>query len=149
MPPLPKDPSVRRRRNKTPGARVLTFPTKTSAPPLPDVVEWHPRVLAWWSKVWASPMAAEWLDADVERLYMLAVVVDRFWRSGDPALLSEIRLTGALFGLSPIDRRRLSWEIDRGEEADERAAKRRSAAKPATARPAKPKTRDPRLALAQ
>lgn len=162
MPPLPKDPSTRRRRNKTPGARVLTFPTKTTAPPLPELeledrdgnrlpLVWHDRTRSWWATAWASPMAAEWLDADVERLLMLALVVDRFWRTGDTALLSEIRLTGALFGLSPIDRRRLSWEVERGEEAEERTAARRSSSpsKSSASSSSSKAPKDPRLALAQ
>jgi len=33
---------------------------------------------------------------------------------------AEIRLQGVRFGLSPIDRRRLQWEIEHTEEAQHR-----------------------------
>jgi hypothetical protein len=151
MPPLPKDPSTRRRRNRTPGARVLTFPKKkTATPELPAELAWHPRTLAWWQAAWRSPMAAEWLDSDVERLFMLALAVEDLWRNGNLDRLSEIRLSGALFGLSPIDRRRLNWEIDRGEEAEERTRDRRS--RPSSTQSASSssaKRDDPRRVLAQ
>jgi hypothetical protein len=52
-------------------------------------------------------------------------------------LAGEIRLQRLCFGLSPIDRRRLQWDIDRGDEAEAKTAARKVTR-------AKPK-RDPRL----
>jgi hypothetical protein len=46
------------------------------------------------------------------------------------ALSAEIRLQRQCFGLSPIDRRRLQWEIERTEEAQEKGRKRRTPPKP-------------------
>jgi hypothetical protein len=59
------------------------------------------------------------------RLFRLALLVDDYWQ-GAPSgrqrrLAAEIRLQGQLFGLSPIDRRRLQWQV---EQVEERRAKR-------------------------
>jgi hypothetical protein len=88
------------------------------------VLAWHPLTLLWWRDVWKSPMAAEYLQADKHGLYRLAVLVDAFWRSEDPRLASEIRLQGMNFGLTPLDRRRLQWEMqdDDGSKALRAAA---------------------------
>lgn len=127
MPRAPKDPKIRQRRNRSSTAATLVDdgsarPDET--PQLPANEVWHPMTLAWWADVWASPMANEYLRVDVHGLYRLAYLVNRFWLLGDPSLASEIRLTGQLFGLTPIDRRRLQWEVakveDRERERDPR-----------------------------
>lgn len=38
-------------------------------------------------------------------------------------LMKEIRLQEARFGLSPVDRARLHWEVAKGEEAEKRRKK--------------------------
>ena len=53
-------------------------------------------------------------------LARLAMIIDDFYQSGNPKLLAEIRLQEARFGLSPIDRSRLQWEVQKGEEAERR-----------------------------
>lgn len=64
-------------------------------------------------------MAVEYLAADVPGLVLLADLVDRFnW--GDATLAAEIRLQRQCFGLTPLDRRRLQWEIERAEQAQKR-----------------------------
>lgn len=146
MPPLPKDSSTRQRRNKTAGARVLHLVgdgERAKAPELPKITgrRWHAQTRAWWRDLWASPMAPEYDDSDRHGLYQLAVLVDDFWHEPDAKLAGEIRLQRQCFGLTPIDRRRLQWEIDRGEEATVRTAARREAPRP---RPKK----DPRALLA-
>jgi hypothetical protein len=79
-------------------------------------------------------MASEYLQADIRGLHRLAVLVDDFWTAANVtarlAVSSEIRLLGLTFGLSPIDRRRLQWEIDKGDEAEERAQRRKVAKQP-------------------
>ena len=40
-------------------------------------------------------------------------------------MAAEIRQQSVRFGLSPIDRRRLQWEVEKGEQATERTSKRR------------------------
>lgn len=141
MPPNPKHPSVRARRNKTSTAATLSPVHDVEAPDLPER-DWHPQTLAWWADVWASPMAPEYDDSDKHGLFLLAVLVDRFWTSPHWTLAAEIRLQRQCFGLSPMDRRRLQWEIDRGEAAAERSERRRPPREPLRV------VGDPREALA-
>lgn len=101
-------------------------------------------VVAWWADVWRSPMASEYLKVDVRGLYRLAMLEQDFWaagsRSGRLAVAAEIRHAAIAFGLTPIDRRRLQWEVDKGEEAAAKTAKRRA--------PAPDPAKDPRAVLA-
>ena len=101
--------------------------------------DWHPLTRAWWREVWHSPMEAKFLKVDMHGLYMLAELVDRFWWAPSTALSAEIRQHRLAFGLTPIDRRRLQWEI----EDDEPAAGRRDT--PSDATPAA--SGDPRARL--
>lgn len=95
------------------------------------VLEWHAMARAWWNVVWDSPMAREeWIDADVPNLLILVSLVDDFWRTGDKAVAAEIRQQSREFGISPMSRRTLQWEIKRIEAA-ENAAKKPPAARPA------------------
>lgn len=121
MPALPKPAALRQRRNKKAGATELVE-SRRRAPVLPNDLgrEWHRLTRAWWAKVWRSPMANEYLDTDVDGLVRLAVVVDQFYETLDPKLMAEIRLQEARFGLSPVDRSRLQWEVAKGEEAARR-----------------------------
>lgn len=142
--PAPKDPARRRRTNRVAGARTLHVVPDLKVPPLPANRDWRPETRVWWAGIWKSPMAPEFDTADINELLLLAVLVDSFWREPSKELAAEIRLQRQCFGLTPIDRRRLQWEIDRGEEAEERAAKRKAAAAPRSATPRK----DPRKLLA-
>jgi hypothetical protein len=132
MGPPPKDPKLRQRRNHYPGGATLQMPVigTTTAPidekPAPDLppravgdVPWHPDTLAFWREVWASPMASEFIAADVHGLVLVARLIDKF-NYGDVSLAAEIRLQRQCFGLTPLDRRRLQWEIERGESAEKR-----------------------------
>ena len=50
---------------------------------------------------------------------MLAVLVDTFFTTTGPrrtSLMAEIRLNEALLGATPVDRRRLGWEVEPAEE---------------------------------
>lgn len=127
--PAPKHPSARSRRNKTSTAATLRADHAIVAPELPGD-GWHPMTLAWWRDIWASPMAPEFDDSDRHGLYLLAQLVEDFWQADTPTarkdLAGEIRLQGQRFGLSPLDRRRLQWEIERTEEAQERGRQRRA-----------------------
>ena len=128
MPRMPKHPSTRARRNKVAGARTLTAVHDVETPELPEFedFEWHPMTLSWWEDIWASPMAPEYDDSDVHGLFMLAMLVDQYWTQPSAAVAGEIRLQRQCFGLTPIDRRRLQWEIDRGEEAEQATRQRRN-----------------------
>lgn len=87
------------------------------------VLPWHPLTVAWWTTIWDSPMVDEWVDADVPALIVLAALVDDFWRFGDKGTAAEIRMQQREFGLSPLSRRTLQWEIKRAK-ADSLAAPR-------------------------
>lgn len=142
--PPPKPAGLRQRRNKvTGGATLPADGPSRPAPKLPDrgchvcegtgeatggecsvcegtgVLPWHPLVLQRWAAVWASPMASEFLDADVHGLYVLADLWDMYWK-GDRDRAAEIRLQEQRFGLSSLDRRRLQWEVEKVEQAQKR-----------------------------
>ena len=125
--PAPKHASVRSRRNKNSTAATLTTVHDVQAPDLPDG-DWHDLTLEWWADIWASPMAPEFDSSDRHGLFILATLVDGFWKSPSQALAAEIRLQRQCFGLTPIDRRRLQWEIERVDEAQDRGERRRAAA---------------------
>ena len=146
--PAPKDPSARARRNKVSTNAKLSANPDLEIPPLPKRGGWHEMTTAWWNDLWSSPMAPEFDTSDMHGLYQLALLVDDFWLSETTAdrirLAAELRMQGQRFGLSPIDRRRLQWEIERTEEAQQKGAKRRAAAPPSA--PANGGS-DPRSAL--
>lgn len=72
--------------------------------------DWHPETRAWWRDIWRSPMAEEWLKADVHALNRLAVLVEMYWRDPAKELLAEIRLQEQRFGLTWADRHRLQFK---------------------------------------
>jgi hypothetical protein len=125
VPPLPKDPKLRQRKNRDSTAAQLEAPAGLLE--IPDLPargrrKWHPFTVAWWTAVRTSPMATEYLEADLNGLYMLAVLVDEFWRLPSAQLAAEIRQQRQCFGLTPIDRRRLQWTVQRVEEGAKRQA---------------------------
>ena len=63
-------------------------------------------------------MANEFLPTDIDGLARLALLVDDYYKRPHKDLMSEIRLQEARFGLSPVDRSRLQWEVQKGEEAE-------------------------------
>ena len=158
--PAPKPSSIRQRANKKAGATKLKVDTghsdaqdnntqnKAKPPTLqnPDKRKFHRLTRAWWKRVWNSPMANEYLETDVDGLARVAILIDNYYKilEIDPMskltkeLMSEIRLQEARFGLSPVDRSRLQWEVQKGEEAE---AKRRPARQP---RAEGDTTKDPR-----
>lgn len=157
-----KPDHLRQRRNKIPGAAHLpteelslenAVPDLPSRPPMagpdgaPLLNEWHSMVIEWWESVWRSPMASEYLDADMKGgLYLLADLHQARWNATDShelvKLAAEIRLQEVRFGLSPVDRSRLRWTIEQGETAAERTESRRAGKAPTV-----PKRKDPRDVL--
>lgn len=123
--PIPKRPGTRQRRNRpTTAATVHAGPAiKVDLPGREG--GWHPLTLITWDVWWASPLVEEWVDADVPGLVELAALVDDFWRADKVAdrakARSEVRLSSREYGLSPLSRRSLQWEIKRVQAA-ERAA---------------------------
>jgi hypothetical protein len=130
--PNPKNNPARR--NATSTRAHLSVVHDVQAPLLPKGRDWHWQTESWWRDIWASPMAPEFDDSDKHGLFALAMLVDDFWVADSASerakLSAEIRLQRQCFGLTPIDRRRLQWEIDRGEEAEEKTRKRKSSTAP-------------------
>ncbi|WP_457851847.1 phage terminase small subunit [Kocuria carniphila] len=131
--PLPKPVGVRARRHKTSTAAKLRSDATIIAPelpPLPLNQEWHELVRTWWEDIWASPMAPEYTESDRHGLFKVAMLHQDFWTAesskGRQDAAKEIRLQEMRYGLSPIDRRRLQWEIERTEEAKDRGTRRRA-----------------------
>lgn len=107
---------MRQRRNKAATrATLYVLDSRTKEPPqLPDG-DWHELTLQWWRNVWSSPMAPEYLEADLHGLILLAHLIEQYWRDPQVKTAAEIRAQSQLFGLSPLDRRRLQWEVRRVE----------------------------------
>ena len=98
---------------------------KLKPPTLPKGRRWDALTKQWWADIWASPMAPEYLKADTGGLFRLALLVDAFWAgSMDVRLAAEIRQEQAAYGLSPLDRRRLEWTIEKTEQEKARRKKR-------------------------
>lgn len=130
----PKSPDLRQRRNKA--STRATLPSEAEAkhrrvPAMPkrDRGEWHANVKRWWKVIWQSPMAGEYTDADKEDLFQIVQLRQDFedaqTASDRLKIAAEIRLQAQRFGFSPMDRRRLQWEIERGESAEDRTKSRR------------------------
>lgn len=136
--PTPKQASTRARRNKSSTGAVLNADHAIVAPELPEG-DWHRLTLEWWRDLWASPMAPEYVDVDRHELYKLAMLVDDFWTTTSmktrQELSAEIRQQRKDFGLTPMGRRSLQWEIERTEEAQDKGQRRRTKAADTTAAP--------------
>ena len=95
-------------------------PVVAPAIPNPDGREWHPLTVASWHRAWRSEMASQWLETDGDGLGRLALLWDLFYKQPAPQIMAEIRLQEQRFGLSPLDRSRLQWEVSRAEGAEQR-----------------------------
>ncbi|HMH58561.1 MAG TPA: hypothetical protein VK537_05220 [Galbitalea sp.] len=131
--PLPKHSSTRQRRNATSTRAILHPVSNPDIPDLPEYVAWHPAVVAWWRDAWASPMVPEWTESDRHVLDMAARSMQTVWAEasspGQRTMASaEVRMLLRECGLTPMARRALQWEVDRGEEAEQRTRVRRNTA---------------------
>jgi hypothetical protein len=128
--PPPKPAHLRQRTNKKAGSTVLELvpgavgKRKIPEIPNPDGREWHPFTLLQWANAWRSPMASQWLDSDFDGLARLAWLWDDYNRTHGLDYIKEIRLQSAAFGLTPLDRSRLQWEVLKTNDAEERAKRR-------------------------
>lgn len=139
---MPKPAHMRQNKTKKAGATTLSAPDteqeeKVKVPSLqnPDKRKFHRLTKAWWNRVWESPMAGEYLPTDIDGLARLALLVDNYYKKPDKELLAEIRLQESRFGLSPVDRSRLQWEIVKGEEAERKRKPSQRQQKPSTIDP--------------
>lgn len=129
--PLPKHPELRQRRNKSASRAILPAESSpiTSRPRLPanpDEEGWHPMAKRWWRDVWDSPVRHEFMRADLGSLFRLVDMVDAYWKSRSLALAKEIRMMEREFGLTPMARRRLEWQVAQSEEAKDKHQVRRA-----------------------
>ena len=127
----PKPSSARRRRNATHGSTLYVVePGDINVPPLPSRRIWQQETVERWEGLFSSPMAPEFLSADLYNLYDLAELWDDYLLAEDAdnriKLSKEIRIKGQAFGLTPMDRRKLSWEIEKGEQAELQTRARRN-----------------------
>lgn len=111
--PAPKPPGQRRRRNTDGSApRWKTLPPDSGrdAPPLlKREAGWSEQVIDWWKTIWASPMAALWLPADMGALHDLAELRQQF--ADGENVSSHIRAIEDRVGLTPKSRNMLAWQV--------------------------------------
>ena len=129
--PLPKDPTLRQRRNKSTTRAMLPAEAghRERRPRLPELEEgdsWHPMACRFWAAIWSSPMSFTFLRADEQSLFRLLILVNKFWKTGSLNVAREIRMLEREFGLTPLSRRRLEWTVAQAEEAMDRHEQRRS-----------------------
>lgn len=123
----PKAPELRARRNARMPGRTLPTAEQSESRDVPELPprkrgRWHPEAIRWWETAWRSPMASEWLAADMRGgLLRLLDLWDAWWKAKSSSerldIAKELRLQETGFGLSPLDRKRLEWEVDRREDA--------------------------------
>lgn len=120
----PPKPASQRQRQSEPGKGPRRLPaggrSGTGIPTLPGAAKLSKATREWWKRVWQSPMSSVYLDADLTGLIRLARLLDRDEKGEATAtMLAEIRQLEDRFGLSPLARRRLEWEVSqsKGTEA--------------------------------
>lgn len=127
---LPKPERNRTRPNRGPqGAALPAEGRPGRTPPLgnrPGGGAWLQSTKDWWKAVWASPPAAQWLEADRFALQRLALILDRIAGGEDTAALHrEARAIEDNFGLSPYGRRRMLWTVNKDAPRRPTKVKRR------------------------
>jgi hypothetical protein len=122
--PLPKDPGSRRRRNPNAPAVVEFSGPGRKPPPLPTTVKVPATVRAWWRTLWASPISQGFDVVDHAALTRIVVLwVRALDGRATVGELAELRQLEDRFGLNPLARRRLGWQVlsPQGASADEDA----------------------------
>jgi len=77
-----------------------------------QVDAWHNMTAIWWRHLWTSPFAVNYLEMDQQALINLAELQDVVnWNPRDMKAQTELRLQRNYFGLTPLSRRSLQWEI--------------------------------------
>ena len=120
MPRITKIGSSSRPRKASTRAAIQLNDAKRQVPPIPKTRKWHPSTVLWWREVWESPVSDQYLGADCQELSKLILLEDDFHLATEPkerlALIAEIRLQRQCFGLTPIDRRRLQWTVEKARK---------------------------------
>ena len=148
--PTAMDPTKRQRGNKTSTKATLQErdPDTIKIPPLPEPEDyigsafpaghelyqearWNGAVVRWWQEIWSSPMSSEFTESDMHGLYLGCTYLHQMLNPLNKATEKTayaMRFEGVQknFGLNPMARRSLQWEIARGEEAVAKTAKRKT-----------------------
>lgn len=153
--PPAKDPSTRARGNKTSTRATLMVVDNPEIPPMPDPADyvssgflpgtdgyeepaWFPAVIAWWDAIWSSPMSSEFSEeSDKHGLYLGCALLQESINPRNKitekmAALTKFEAVVRNYGLNPMARRALQWEIDRGDSADKRTRARKMTEKTAS-----------------
>lgn len=120
VPATPKPPGQRVRVNaEQPQWRRLPADGRAGrAPALAGSSSLPKAARDWWRDVWRSPMAAVFVEADVPALARACRLVAReVVGEASTGELAELRQLEDRFGLSPLARRRLQWEIEQSTGA--------------------------------
>lgn len=133
MAPQPKHPSARARRNKTSTIAVLRAVENARIPDPPKHQDWHPLALDWWCSAWTSPMRQEWTESDEHGIIRMLALQHAYWTHFDSgeyrglsSLENSFNASARMYGLSPMARRSLQWQIEQGEAAEEKTVQRRA-----------------------
>jgi hypothetical protein len=112
MPPAPKPPGQRVRRNVDQKQWVTLPAAKPFKRPPTCPTRWSPATKKWWKLIWESPMAAVWLESDIHALTRLGNLIELQAKGKISAIMvGEIRQIEDRFGLSPKSRRMLQLHI--------------------------------------
>lgn len=125
---LPKPPSKRARRNRTPDMHVIvSAPTEQPELPkrMPNGEPWPAITRSWWRMWGKDPLSAEFRATDWAELRDTAVIHGLYW-SGEVKLAGELRLRTAKFGATAEDRARLRIQYAAADEADDKRDRRRA-----------------------
>lgn len=150
--PMPKDPQTKSRGKKASTKAVISAVVDHDVPPLPDPafwlsrpmingvevtvgdddkpVDWSPAVKKWWDTIWSSPMSNEFHESDTAQLELACFYLHQVT---NPYIKMAERLTAASkyescvrnFGLTPMSRRSLQWEIEKVTDAQAKNRRRK------------------------
>lgn len=123
--PPPKDPNARRRRNPTPGFKLLPHEgRKGPVPPWPLMAHNREEMRALeekkWADLWLLPQAVEWERMrcfDDVALYV-RVFVEASLPGVDATVVGQLRQLDSKIGVSPQAMRALRWETDEPDDAE-------------------------------
>lgn len=160
-----KAEGTRQRRNKASTRAVLHAVEDPEIPPLPEarhwlgdgpstpgeVLDWSQPVKEWWRTIWSSPMSSEFHESDIPQLYLAAFYlhqVSNQWLKMTERLAAAKQHEAMVknFGLNPMSRRSLQWEIEKAEDAQARGTQRKERTAEKERARTKPHAPDPREA---
>lgn len=161
--PTPIDPAKKTRTNRTSTNAKLYALDDPDIPEMPNPdhyiprtdgqpAAWNPAVATWWIDIWSSPMSAEFSQSDIHGLYLGCKQLHESLNSHNKAteqaaFMTKFEQTIRNFGLNPMSRRSLQWEIDRGSEAETRTKAREAKLRETKTTDAPFKVVDPRQGL--